>query len=635
MINTDNSKIGNPFPFRVFCQKVIPLAFDESMSYLELLYSLLHYLKETVIPAVNNNADAVTELQNLYIELKSYVDNYFENLDVQEEINNKLDEMVQDGTLQEIITTYLQINGVLAFNTVNDMKNATNLIDGSICKTLGKNNYLDGEGSFYKIRNITSSDVVDNINIIPLDTSNILIAEKINDKKIYVTPEMFGAKGDGETDDTQAFINFFNDDTLIKILGYNKTYIISGITITKSNFQLIGNFSTLKLKDNQNVNHMLVFDSWTKNIENINVSNLILDGYKNNQNSADTPLLRIMGHNNHFIKNIVFNNCIIKNSKGHGIGNYNNDNNSSELFKNVIFENCKIFNCDGVGIQQSKVETLINNCEIYNTGAENITIDNGCNNCKVLNSNLSLYGHGGCIGVDEATNIIIKNNIIDGLNNTATDKPGYANGISFNSHTGYCENIIISHNIIRNNYNGISIGTPWTLSDFESTVKRININNNIIMNNTVGIFVRHSDDNTSVIISNNTYSNNSSSNFGIVVASSLIIKNYIIDTRLKFNISPLNNFTFKHNVNYFSNHNLTLNSLLRYPSNIEQAGWKAVGNIGRKNNAQDVNSIPIYNSSQQLIGFRDFQIDNDGNIMIWCETSDVNCNVIFNMTISI
>ena len=600
------------------------------------LYCKLGKEINKIIDSQNVVGTEMENVTNAFIELKNYVDNYFDNLDVQDEINNKLNEMVQDGTLQEIITSYLKINGVLAFNTISDMKISTNLIDGSICKTLGKNNYLDGEGSFYKIRNITSSDVVDNINIIPLDTSNILIAEKINDKKIYVTPEMFGAKGDGETDDTQAFINFFNDDTSIKILGNNKTYIIRQITITKSNFQLIGNFSTLKLKDNQNVNNMLFFDSWTKNIENINVSNLILDGYKDHQNSTNTPLLRIAGHNNHFVKNIVFNNCIIKNSKGHGIGNYNDQNNSSEFFKNVIFENCKIFNCDGVGIQQAKVETLINNCEIYSTGAENITIDTGCNNCKVLNSNLSLYGHGGSIGLDEATNVIIKNNTIDGLNNTETDKPGFANGISFNSHTGYCENIIISHNIIRNNYNGISIGTPWTLSDFESTVKRLNINNNIIMNNTVGILVRHSDDNTTVIISNNTYYNNSSSNFGkFGIEDSLIIKNYIIDTNIKFNITPLNDFTFPQNVNYFSNHNLTLKSLLHYPSNIDQKGWKIVGNIGRNIRYQDATSIPIYNSSRQLIGFRDYQIDNNGNIKIWCETTDVNCNVILNMTISI
>ena len=143
MINVENSKIQNPLPFRVFCQKVIPLAFDESMSYLELLYALLHYIKETVIPAVNNNADAVEELQNLYAQLKSYVDNYFDNLDVQEEINNKLDKMAESGQLTDIIAQYLQLAGVLAYNNVNELKQATNIVNGSICKTLGKTNYND------------------------------------------------------------------------------------------------------------------------------------------------------------------------------------------------------------------------------------------------------------------------------------------------------------------------------------------------------------------------------------------------------------------------------------------------------------------------------------------------------------
>ena len=83
-------------PFVVFCQKVIPLAFDESMSYYECLCALTNYLQTIVVPAVNNNADAVTELQN-------YVENYFSSLDVQKEINNKLDEMVADGTLELLI----------------------------------------------------------------------------------------------------------------------------------------------------------------------------------------------------------------------------------------------------------------------------------------------------------------------------------------------------------------------------------------------------------------------------------------------------------------------------------------------------------------------------------------------------
>lgn len=89
--------------FTNYIYKAIPLAFDESMSYYETLCGLRSYLQDTVIPALNNNADAIIEVQNLMTELQNYVDNYFDNLDVQEEINNKLDEMVEDGTLENII----------------------------------------------------------------------------------------------------------------------------------------------------------------------------------------------------------------------------------------------------------------------------------------------------------------------------------------------------------------------------------------------------------------------------------------------------------------------------------------------------------------------------------------------------
>ena len=51
--------------FTNYIYKAIPLAFDESMSYYETLCGLLSYLKDTVIPALNNNADAIIEVQNL------------------------------------------------------------------------------------------------------------------------------------------------------------------------------------------------------------------------------------------------------------------------------------------------------------------------------------------------------------------------------------------------------------------------------------------------------------------------------------------------------------------------------------------------------------------------------------------
>ena len=67
-------------PFMYYCQKVIPLAFDESMSYYEQLCNLVYYLKNTVMPAVNNNADALTEVQNAFKQLEKYVDDYFKRL---------------------------------------------------------------------------------------------------------------------------------------------------------------------------------------------------------------------------------------------------------------------------------------------------------------------------------------------------------------------------------------------------------------------------------------------------------------------------------------------------------------------------------------------------------------------------
>lgn len=176
--------VGKLNPFAKFCCTIgnLPTSYMISLTYEEQLLWLCKYLEDTVIPAVNTNAEAVQELQELYVVLKNYVDHYFENLDVQEEINNKLDEMADDGTLQEIITAYLNVKGILAYNTVLDMKNATNIVDGSFVKTYGNLTYNDGKGEFYKIREITNDDVIDEINIIAINTNNQLVAELIKNE---------------------------------------------------------------------------------------------------------------------------------------------------------------------------------------------------------------------------------------------------------------------------------------------------------------------------------------------------------------------------------------------------------------------------------------------------------------------
>ena len=93
-------------PFRYWCQKVLPLVYDDSLSYYELLCKVIDYLNKTMEDVETLHGD-VNNLHTAYEQLQSYVNNYFSTLDVQEEINNKLDAMAKDGTLTNLIKVYV------------------------------------------------------------------------------------------------------------------------------------------------------------------------------------------------------------------------------------------------------------------------------------------------------------------------------------------------------------------------------------------------------------------------------------------------------------------------------------------------------------------------------------------------
>lgn len=111
-------------PFKRFCCTIgnLPSSYVESMSYMELTYWLCDYLQNTVIPAIDNNAQAVKELQELFIELQNYVNNYFNTVDFNQKVAEQLDKMVLDGTLANIINQEIfgelntKINNVLQIN---------------------------------------------------------------------------------------------------------------------------------------------------------------------------------------------------------------------------------------------------------------------------------------------------------------------------------------------------------------------------------------------------------------------------------------------------------------------------------------------------------------------------------------
>lgn len=61
-----------------------------------------------LVRSVNTQNETIADYIQQFIDLREYVEDYFDNLDVQVEINNKIDSMVSDGTFQTILDGYVQ-----------------------------------------------------------------------------------------------------------------------------------------------------------------------------------------------------------------------------------------------------------------------------------------------------------------------------------------------------------------------------------------------------------------------------------------------------------------------------------------------------------------------------------------------
>ena len=161
-----------------WCQKVIPLVFDDSLSYYEAICKFMQKLNE-VINALNNNAECIDELQGKYIILqsnfdalevkweefktyienkfntfkteittkeenfentinnefntfKTYVENYLNNIDVQSYVNIKIDELAESGYFSTLLTNlgfnpdnFLAKNNTTVYVPTNDYNPAT------------------------------------------------------------------------------------------------------------------------------------------------------------------------------------------------------------------------------------------------------------------------------------------------------------------------------------------------------------------------------------------------------------------------------------------------------------------------------------------------------------------------------
>lgn len=267
MSNINNLKpIQTLKPFTKFCCSIgaLPASYLASLSYEEQLLWLCNYLQETVIPTVNNNGEAITELQELYVTLKNYVDNYFTNLDVQNEIDTKLDEMATDGTLDTIINQQIfgQINSDI--NTINNEleEGITLMIGDSYAEghTVINNNitYINGWCEYLKqYLNISDNNfikmakggagfigITDGNSFINLVQEKInTIADKTKIKRIIIAGGIndYNRSGNSIYQAIQTLVNYLRSQFINSInnififsMGYNNLNNSQGLQVRKN-----------------------------------------------------------------------------------------------------------------------------------------------------------------------------------------------------------------------------------------------------------------------------------------------------------------------------------------------------------------------------------------------------------------
>lgn len=231
-VNNDYKDMVHLTPFKACVLQNFPFIeadFDAVTNY-QLLCKVVEYLNK-LIDNSNKQNDNITQLEQNFITLYNYVKDYFDNLDVQDEINNKLDEMAASGELEQI---YFKFVG-------------------------------------------------------------------------YVTPEMYGAKGDGVSDDTDSFISCLANNKTI-FLNSNSKYLLSRTIELDNNTIIYGNNAQIITASTFNTtNYKALFvnknTSMTEYNDSIYIYNLRI---KENESSNLTDgIIHLRGTNNSVIENLI------------------------------------------------------------------------------------------------------------------------------------------------------------------------------------------------------------------------------------------------------------------------------------------------------------------------------------------
>ena len=326
-----------------------------------------------------NNMAAIYDKQGAnYIFQISDINNDYMLLEDKPQING----VTLEGNKTSADLGILEADEVaLVFDTVADMKLASNLVEGSYAQTLGFHSINDGGGALYKIISTGTANEMDVIAV------GSLFANLVIENTMVVN--QFGAYGDSTHDDTAVIRAAVNSDASVIQFINGSTYMVTpynddneyGIEIPsnkivdlcESTVMVItnnrGRYKVFSFKDVSNSsikNGTIIGDvsthtgntgEWGYGISIIHSYNITLDRLYITKCWGDGININFKETENFESNNITITNCICDDNRRQGM--------SIEAGNNIYVENCKFINtgktaytAPGAGVD---IEPLVDN----------------------------------------------------------------------------------------------------------------------------------------------------------------------------------------------------------------------------------------------------------------------------------
>lgn len=404
-VNNNYTDMKNLTPFKLCVLQNFPFIeadFDAVTNY-QLLCKVVEYLNK-IIDNNNKQNDNINQLEQNFITLYDYVNNYFSNLDVQEEINKKIDELITTGEFNSFLSGIYTpemfgakgdgvtddteaIQKALAFNNVNISKNyliTENLVLHSNLKVFGggtitkkvefNDSYLN-----HCIFSCTDSNNID-INNIVLMSNSLAISvhgcSNVNITNLIINSEKYSILiSDSEKNESNGItisnIKIENDVTIISSDGIHIDGGCSNIYVTNVSGNTGDDFIALN-----------AIEGIRKTIKNVIIDNIKCSGYAG---------IRLYGQLNCVIENVTINNSYINSNNGIRLTNivgFTEINLNSPTFNNIVFNNCIVnSSIRNVFLSYINGSVTFNNCTFVTTVNPNVGFFNSSiNSLLIFNS---------------------------------------------------------------------------------------------------------------------------------------------------------------------------------------------------------------------------------------------------------